>query len=61
VSEVALTGDAGLVDLVDRLLAGGVVIHGDVVLAVAGVDLVHLSLRAMLASVETAACPTSTR
>ena len=55
--------DHALVDLLDRLLAGGVVIEGDVTLAVADVDLVHLSLRAVLASVETLepGCPTSTR
>jgi len=53
--------DMALVDLLDRLLAGGVVIHGDLTLAVADVDLVYVSLRAIIASVETAACPTSTR
>jgi hypothetical protein len=52
--------DMALVDLLDRLLAGGVVIHGDITLAVADVDLVHLSLRAVLASVEALQCPTST-
>src|SRR5436190_14480199 len=42
-----------LVDLVDRLLDGGVVIHGDITLAVADVDLLYVGLRAMVASVET--------
>jgi hypothetical protein len=41
-----------LVDLVDRLLGGGVVISGDITLAVAGVDLVQVSLRALVASVD---------
>lgn len=41
-----------LVDLVDRLLGGGVVISGDITLAVADVDLVQVSLRALVASVE---------
>jgi hypothetical protein len=50
-----------LVDLLDRLLAGGVVIEGEITLAVADVDLVNLSLRAVLAAVETLECPTSTR
>ena len=36
--------DVALVDLIDRLLAGGVVIAGDITLAVADVDLVHVSL-----------------
>jgi Gas vesicle protein len=38
-----------LVDLVDRVIGGGVVITGDVVLGVAGVDLVYLGLRLVLA------------
>jgi hypothetical protein len=41
-----------LVDLVDRLLGGGVVIDGDITLAVADVDLVRISLRALVASVD---------
>jgi Gas vesicle protein len=40
-----------LVDLLDRVLATGVVISGDLVIAVAEVPLVRLSLRALLASV----------
>ena len=49
--------DVALVDLVDRLLGGGVVIAGDITLAVADVDLVHISLRALVSSVETARPP----
>ncbi|MEV6197999.1 gas vesicle protein [Streptomyces sp. NPDC051920] len=40
-----------LVDLLDRLLAGGVVLTGDVVLSVADIDLVRISLRALIVSV----------
>jgi gas vesicle protein GvpA/GvpJ/GvpM family len=40
-----------LVDLLDRVLAGGVVIVGDVTLSIAGVDLVTVSLRALVTSV----------
>lgn len=40
-----------LVDLLDRVLAGGVVVAGDVTLCIAGVDLVRISLRALVASV----------
>ncbi len=40
-----------LVDLLDRVLAGGVVVAGDVTLSIAGVDLVRISLRALVASV----------
>jgi Gas vesicle protein len=46
--------EVALVDLVDRLLGGGVVIAGDVTLAVADVDLVYVSLRALITSVATA-------
>ncbi|MBO3746918.1 gas vesicle protein [Streptosporangiaceae bacterium NEAU-GS5] len=40
-----------LVDLLDRLLAGGVVISGDLVLSIADIDLVRISLRALIMSV----------
>jgi len=47
--------DVTLVDLVDRLLGGGVVISGEITLAVADVDLVRVSLRALIASVDAVA------
>ncbi len=40
-----------LVDLLDRVLAGGVVIMGEVRLAIADVDLVTVSLQALISSV----------
>lgn len=40
-----------LIDLLDRLLSGGAVLTGDVVLSIADVDLVHVSLRAVIRSV----------
>jgi Gas vesicle protein len=40
-----------LVDLLDRLLAGGVVITGDVTLRIADVDLVRIDLKALVSSV----------
>lgn len=40
-----------LVDLLDRVLATGVVISGDLVIAIAEVPLIRLSLHALLASV----------
>ena len=46
--------DTALVDLVDRLLGGGVVIAGDITLSVADVDLVYVNLRALISSVATA-------
>ena len=44
---------ATLVELVDRVLNKGVVITGDVLLSVAGVDLVYVGLRVLLSSVST--------
>jgi hypothetical protein len=46
--------DVALIDLVDRLLGGGVVIAGDITLSVADVDLVYVGLRALVTSVATA-------
>ncbi len=48
-----LSGPLGvpLVDLLDRVLAAGVVISGDLVIAIADVPLVRLSLHALLSSV----------
>lgn len=40
-----------LVDLLDRLLAGGAVVTGDLVISVADVDLVQISLRALIMAV----------
>jgi Gas vesicle protein len=45
--------DVALVDLLDRLLAGGVVITGDITISLADVELVHVSLRALISSVQT--------
>ncbi|MCP2336322.1 gas vesicle protein [Actinomadura rupiterrae] len=40
-----------LVDLLDRLLAGGVVLTGDLVISIAGIDLVRVDLRAVITTV----------
>jgi len=40
-----------LVDLLDRLLGTGVVLSGDIVISLAGVDLVQVQLRALISSV----------
>jgi hypothetical protein len=40
-----------LVDLLDRLLGSGVVVAGDIVISLAGVDLVLIELRALITSV----------
>ncbi|MDZ5441330.1 gas vesicle protein [Micromonospora sp. 4G57] len=46
-----------LVDLLDRVLGTGVVISGDITLAIADIDLVRISLRALVASVGALAPP----
>ncbi|WP_435834531.1 gas vesicle protein [Streptomyces anulatus] len=48
-----LNGPIGvpLVDLLDRVLATGVVVSGDLVIAIADVPLVRVSLHALLSSV----------
>src|SRR5205085_4580202 len=51
-SAQAAPATATLVDLLDGLLDTGVAVNGDVTLAVAGIDLVHLRLKALLASIE---------
>jgi hypothetical protein len=53
-SAVTTETDVTLLDLADRLLEKGVVLTGDIVISVAEVDLVYVSLRALIASVETA-------
>ena len=42
-----------LLELVDRVLNKGVTLTGDITLSVAGVDLVYVGLRVLLASVST--------
>jgi Gas vesicle protein len=42
-----------LAEVLDRVLAKGTVVTGEVVVSVAGVDLLYLGLNVILASVET--------
>ncbi len=41
-----------IVDLLDRLLSTGVVVTGEITLSIAGIDLVYISLNALLSSVK---------
>ncbi|BAH48583.1 gas vesicle protein [Rhodococcus opacus] len=53
-SEMVPTEDTrriALVDLLDRVLGGGVVITGEITLSLADVDMVRISLRTLIASV----------
>lgn len=43
-----------LCDVLDRVLNKGAVIHGDITVSVAGVDLLYVGLRLIVTSIETA-------
>jgi len=43
-----------LCELLDRLLNKGVVLHGDITVSVADIDLLYLGVRLLLSSIETA-------
>ena len=45
------TAAVSLVDLLDRLLGSGVVLAGDVVISLAGVDLVQVRLHALITTI----------
>jgi hypothetical protein len=46
--------NSSLCELLDRVLNTGVVVVGEIVISVAGVDLIYLNLQLLLTSVETA-------
>jgi hypothetical protein len=46
--------EISLLEILDHVLNSGVVIHGSLVISLAGVDLVYLGLNVVLTSVETA-------
>ena len=46
--------EVSLLEILDHVLNSGVVIHGSLVISLAGVDLVYLGLNLVLTSVETA-------
>ena len=52
-SSPGLQQQVTLIELVDRVLNKGVTLTGDITLSVAGVDLVYVGLRVLLASVST--------
>ncbi len=53
--EPSRENSAGLADVIDRILDKGLVINADVLVSVAGVELLGIKIRAALASFETAA------
>lgn len=52
ITEQILPPESSLLDIIDNVLAKGVVLRGDVVLGVAGIDLVYLQLSALLCSAD---------
>jgi hypothetical protein len=42
----------GLVELLDRVIGGGAVVTGNVIVALAGVDLLYIDLKLLLASTD---------
>ena len=47
--------NVALIDLLDRLLQGGIVVQGGIILAAAEIDLVRLDLRVLIAAIDKAA------
>ena len=52
VDAILETADGSLLDLVDNLLNKGVVVTGEVMLGLAGVDLVYVRLSALLCAAD---------
>ena len=46
------TSDSSLLDVVDNLLTNGVVLSGDVVLGIAGIDLIYARLSVLLCAAD---------
>ncbi len=42
-----------LLDLLDRLLDKGILIHGDLMISIANIDLIYVGLRLAISSVDT--------
>ncbi|WP_101841869.1 gas vesicle protein [Halobacillus sp. Marseille-P3879] len=45
--------EVGLIDILDTVLDKGVAIKGDIIISIAGIDLVYLDLRVLISAVET--------
>jgi len=55
ITTLSVEGDEiSLLEILDHVLNSGVVIHGSIVISLAGVDLVYVGLNVILTSVETA-------
>jgi hypothetical protein len=54
VVESSAEDEVTVLDILDHVLNAGVVVHGSLVLSLAGVDLVYVGINAVVTSVETA-------
>lgn len=45
--------EMSLLELLDRLLDKGIVIHGDLVISIADIDLIYVGLRLVIGAVDT--------
>jgi hypothetical protein len=52
IEQVVEQGDQSLLEIVDQLIDHGVVLEGEVVLGLAGVDLIYLRLSAILCAAD---------
>lgn len=54
---MVLGGEAGddisLLEILDHVISSGVVIHGSIVISLAGIDLIYLGLNVVLTGIET--------
>jgi Gas vesicle protein len=50
--ELFTTSDSSLLDVIDNLLTKGVVVSGDVVLGIAGIDLIYARLSVLLCAAD---------
>ena len=53
VSELEPTRDSALVDLLDRILVKGVILHADIIISVVDIPLIGINLRAAIAGIKT--------
>ena len=51
-AEIVEHADASLLEIIDHVLNKGVMVHGEVILGVAGVDLIYLRLSALLCAAD---------
>ena len=47
-AEIIESADSSLLEIIDHVLNKGVMVHGEVILGVAGVDLIYLRVSALL-------------